>query len=66
MTRSRVPRLALAVAASFAALVGLTVYLAVEGIVTPQQGLLMLVALAGLYIGFGILVLVRQLIDRLD
>lgn len=67
MTRAfRLPRFALAIAASFAALVALTIYLAATGIVTPQQGLLMLIALAGLYIGFGILILVRRLIDKLD
>ena len=34
--------------------------------VTPQMALLMLVALAGLYIGFGILILVYQLVSRLE
>lgn len=66
MTKVRLPRFALAFAASFVALASLTIYLTAAGVVTPQRGLLALIALAGLYIGFGILILVRRLIDKLD
>ena len=48
------------------ALVGLTIFLATAKVITPQLALLMLIALAGLYIGFGILILAHRLIDRLD
>ena len=63
---SRAPKIALATAASFVGVVGLTIYLTVAAILTPPQGLLILVALAGLYLGFGILVLARRLVDKLD
>ncbi|UCG71995.1 MAG: hypothetical protein JSV45_12145 [Chromatiales bacterium] len=66
MARTRVPRIAAAIAVSFCALVGVVFYLAASRTVSPQLALLMLVALAGLYIGFGILVLVHRLIHRLD
>ena len=35
-------------------------------VVTPQVGLLMLVALLGLYVGFGILIAVYRLIAKLE
>ena len=63
---SRFAKVALAIAASFVGLVGLTIYLTLAAVLTPQQGLLILVALAALYIGFGILVLARRLVDKLD
>jgi hypothetical protein len=63
---SRFAKAALAIAASFVSLVGLTIYLTSAAVLTPQQGLLMLVALAALYIGFGILVVARRLVDKLD
>lgn len=66
MARTRVPGIAVAIGLSFCALVALIFYLAASKTVSPQLALLMLVALAGLYIGFGILVLVHRLIHRLD
>ena len=47
-------------------LVALVFGLAVARVVTPQMALLMMVALAGLYIGFGILILVYQFVSRLE
>ena len=41
------------------------VALAVNGVVTPQQGLLLLVALFGMYIGFGVLIAVYRLVAKL-
>jgi len=35
-------------------------------VITPQLGLLLLIALAGLYVGFGILILAYRLISKLD
>ena len=66
MANTRSLRIAGAVVVSFLCLVGAVIYLAASRIVTPQLALLMLVALAGLYIGFGILVLVHRLIHKLD
>lgn len=66
MARTRLPKIAAGIAVSFVGLVGLIIYLAASRTVSPQLGLLMLTALAGLYIGFGILMLVYRLIHKLD
>lgn len=66
MARNSTIKIAAGIAVSFFGLVGLIIYLAVSRTVTPQLALLMLVALVGLYIGFGILGLVHRLIHRLD
>jgi hypothetical protein len=42
------------------------VWAARSGIFTPEQALLLLVALFGLYVGFGILIVVYRLINKLD
>ncbi|MEE2784715.1 MAG: hypothetical protein VYE04_15210 [Pseudomonadota bacterium] len=41
-------------------------YLVGRGIVSPQQGGLMAIGLIGMYVGFGILIVVYRLIGRLD
>ena len=51
---------------SFLGIVGVIVYLAVSGVVTRQMGLLLGVALFGCYVGFGILIAVYRLINKLD
>lgn len=51
---------------SFLGIVGVIVYLAASGVVTPQMGLLLGVALFGCYVGFGILIAVYRLINKLD
>ena len=54
------------VAGSFAACVAGIVHLAGRGVVTPQMAILLGVCLLGCYIGFGILIGVYHLINRLD
>ena len=54
------------VAGSFLGLVGLVIYLAASDVVTRQMAILLVVALLGGYIGFGILIGVYRLINRLD
>ena len=44
----------------------LILYLVGQGIVSPQQGGLMAIGLIGMYVGFGILIVVYRLIGRLD
>lgn len=66
MAETRLPKIAAGIAVSFFGLVGLIIYLAASRTVSPQLALLMLIALAGLYIGFGILMLVYRLIHKLD
>ena len=56
----------LLVGGTLVALALLIVALAVNAVVTPQQGLLMLVALFGMYIGFGILIAIYQLVAKLE
>ena len=60
------PRIAAAIAGSFLGLIGLIVYLAIRGTVTPQMATLMGIALFGLYVGFGILIATYRLISKLD
>ena len=54
------------IAASFAALAGMVVFLWMSKIVTAQMATLMLVALFGLYFGFGVLVVVYLFVCKLD
>lgn len=56
----------LAVVGSFLSLVFGIVTLARTATVTPQVATLMFVALIGLYVGFGILIIVYRLINQLD
>ena len=49
----------------FLALVGITMYLSATGKVTFNVALLMLVALLGLYVGFGVLIAVYRLVSKL-
>ncbi len=54
------------IAASFAALAGIIVFLWMSKIVTAQMATLMLVALFGLYFGFGVLIAVYCFVCKLD
>jgi hypothetical protein len=54
------------IAASFVGLVGVIILLLVNKIVSSALAMLMLVALFGLYIGFGILIAVYRFIDKLE
>ena len=54
------------IAASFAALAGMVVFLWMSKIVTAQMATLMLVALFGLYFGFGVLIAVYRFVCKLD
>ena len=54
------------VVVTFLSLVTLVIYLAQRPVITGPQAGLMVVALLGLYIGFGILIAVYRLISKLD
>ena len=54
-----------AVAASFTALVLLALGLASASLISFPLALLMCVALVGLYVGFGILILVARMVSKL-
>jgi hypothetical protein len=66
MSRNRTLKVVAGVAASFAGLVGTIVLLLEMRIVTLGIAKLMLVALLGMYIGFGILIAVYRLIRKLE
>jgi hypothetical protein len=54
------------VAGSFLALCAVIFLLAAKRIVGPEVGLLMIVALFALYVGFGFLIVVYRLIHKLE
>ncbi|MDO8598286.1 MAG: hypothetical protein Q7R45_16880 [Sulfuricaulis sp.] len=54
------------IAASIVGLVGVIIFLLANKIVSFALAMLMLVALFGLYIGFGILIAVYRFIDKLE
>ncbi len=54
------------VAGSFLGLIGLVIYLAATDVVSRQMAILLVVSLLGCYIGFGILIGVYRLINKLD
>ena len=66
MPRNRALKVAAGIAASFAGLVGVIVFLAVADVVSFAMAKLMLVALLGMYIGFGFLIAVYRLIGKLE
>ena len=53
------------IATSFIGLAGWSILLSVNKIVSFEMSILMLVALFGLYIGFGILIAVYRLVSKL-
>ncbi len=66
MPKNRAFRVAVGAAMMFTVLVGAVVFLMVTRVVSIQMALLMLLALLGLYVGFGILILVYRLISNLE
>ncbi len=54
------------IAASFAGLVGTIIFLSQTKIISFEMGILMLVALLGMYFGFGVLIAVYRLVRKLD
>ena len=51
---------------SFAGLVGMIIFLSEAKIISFEMAILMLVALLGMYLGFGILIAVYRLITKLE
>ena len=66
MASSKTLKIAAAVAASFTLLVIVIIVLMIKQLITFELAILMMVALVGLYFGFGILIVVYQLVKRLD
>lgn len=66
MPRRRSLKTAAGIALSFAALAGAVVVLSRTQSISVEMATLMLVALVGLYVGFGVLIAVYRLISKLD
>ena len=66
MPKNRAVKVVAGIVASFAGLVGTIIFLSVAKIVSFEMAMLMFVALLGLYIGFGVLIAVYRLIDKLE
>jgi len=66
MPRNRTLKVVAGIAASFAGLVGIIIFLFEAQIISFEMAKLMLVALLGMYVGFGILIAVYRLIGKLD
>ena len=66
MPRNRTLKAVAGIVVSFTGLVGTIILLWETKIISFQVAMLMLVALLGMYIGFGILIAVYRLIGKLD
>jgi len=66
MPKNRTLKIIGGIAASFTGLVGTIIVLSETKIISYEMAILMLVALLGIYIGFGILIAVYRLIDKLE
>jgi hypothetical protein len=65
MPRNRKLKVVAGISASFVALVGTIIFLSGMKIISVAVAKLMLVALLGMYVGFGILIAVYRLIGKL-
>ena len=66
MLKPRTALIAAAIAGSFVALAATIILLSVAAVISQTVAKLMLVALLGLYFGFGFLIAVYQLLRKLD
>lgn len=66
MPRNRTLKAVAGIVVSFTGLVGTIVLLSETKIISFEVAMLMLVALLGMYIGFGILIAVYRLVDKLE
>lgn len=66
MPKNRTLKVVAGIVVSFAALVGAIIFLLAAKIVSSGVAILMLVALLGMYIGFGVLIAVYRFIGKLE
>jgi len=66
MPTNRTLKAVAGIAASFTGLVGTIIFLSEMKIISFEMAKLMLVALLGIYVGFGILIAVYRLIRKLE
>jgi hypothetical protein len=66
MPRNRTLKVVAGIVISFTGLVGTIIFLSAAKIISLGIAMLMLVALVGMYVGFGILIAVYRLISKLE
>jgi hypothetical protein len=66
MPKNRTLKVVASIAASFTGFVATIIFLSRANIITFEVAMLMLVALLGMYLGFGILIAVYRLIGKLE
>ena len=66
MPKNRTLKVVAGIAASFIGLVGVIIFLSKAKIISFEMAMLMLVALLGLYLGFGVLIAVYRLVGKLE
>jgi hypothetical protein len=66
MPRNRTLKVVAGIVVSFSGLVGTIIVLSETEIISFEMAMLMLAALLGMYIGFGILIAVYRLVDKLE
>jgi hypothetical protein len=65
MPKNRTLKVVAGIAASFTGLVGTIIFLLERKVISVEMASLMLVALLAMYVGFGVLIAVYRLIDKL-
>jgi hypothetical protein len=66
MPRNRTLKIVAGIVISFAGLAGTIIFLSAAKIISLGVAILMLVALVGMYVGFGILIAAYRLISKLE
>jgi CRISPR/Cas system endoribonuclease Cas6 (RAMP superfamily) len=65
MPKNRTLKVVASIAASFTGFVGTIIFLLERKIISVEMASLMLVALLAMYVGFGVLIAVYRLVDKL-
>ena len=65
MPKNRTLKVVAGIAASFIGLVGTIIFLLESRVISAEMASLMLVALLAMYVGFGVLIAVYRLVDKL-
>ena len=66
MSKNGTPQLVVGIVVSFMGLAGVIIFLLATKIVSVQIGILMLVMSVGMHLGFGILIAVYRVVDKLE
>ena len=66
MPKNRTLKVVAGIAASFTGLAGVIIFLSEAKIISFEMAMLMLVALLGMYLGFGVLIAVYRLVGKLE